>query len=175
MKIGTMIHFADLKKTTKALSEYALMPQNAALKARIYAKDFLKTLETHRRACVENAFVKKGVFVVRAKSSAAFAELKHQSVANEIQNALEIYAKNKPQSEFVGLKVQIQAPFDAFKKDGRTVSGLAKIPADEKPLFERSKGEFRNAFEPQSELFKSFENLRKSIKKHNELLRLCEL
>ena len=170
-----MIHWHDFKNTTKALSEYALMPQNKALKARIYAKDFIKTLDERICACIEVGFVKKSVLFLRAKNTAAFAELKHLSVVSEIQNALESYAKNKPQSEFAGLKVQIQAPFDAFKKDGRTKNKLSQMRADEKPLFERSKGEFKNAFEPQSELFESFERLRKSIKRHNELLCSCEL
>ena len=170
-----MIHWHNFKNTTKALSEYILMPQNKALKARIYAKDFIKTLDERISACIEVGFVKKNVLYLQSKHSSAFVELKHSSVISEIQNALNEYARKKPHSEFAGLKVQIQAPFDAFKKDGRTKNKLSQMRADEKPLFERSNGEFKNAFEPQSKLFESFERLRKSIKKHNELLRSCEL
>lgn len=170
-----MINKHHLKSTTKALSEYALMPQNKALKARIYAKDFIQTLDERFSACIEVAFVKNAELILRAKSVVAFAELKHKNVVDELDLALQKYAQSKPQSEFAGLRVRVEAPFNVFKKDARTKNGLVKIAVDEKPLFERSRGEFHNHFEPQGELFESFERLRKSIKKHIELLKLSEL
>ena len=164
------IFLKDGKNSAKLIAEFALLPQNKPLAARIYANDFIKRLDEKIGLCVDTAYAKRGIFFLRAKSAVHYAELKHESVEIYLKESLEIYAKKRPLSEFDKVKaVKILPPRDAFARDKRFKNGLKGVPIEERPLIERSKGVFENAFKDET-LRAKFEALRGSIQKNNEAL-----
>ena len=164
------IFLKDGKNSAKLIAEFALLPQNKPLTARIYANDFIKRLDEKIGLCVDTAYAKRGIFFLRAKSAVHYAELKHESVEIYLKESLEIYAKKRPLSEFDKVKaVKILPPRDAFARDKRFKNGLKGVPIEERPLIERSKGVFKNAFKDET-LRAKFEALRGAVQKKNEAL-----
>lgn len=154
------------KNARKALSQYILRPENKALAWRIWAQDFKKGLRPPLNECVGSAYVKSGVLHLRGRTMMHYAELKHPNIHAEISAAMKDYAKKRPLSEFDTLKgLKILPPHD-LTKDRRTLTGFAKIPQDEKPFDELSKGEFKNSYKQGTAEFEKVERIRAAILKN---------
>ncbi len=174
MRNFARLKLKDAKKPSQALAELANLPQNKPLLLRIYAKDFIKRLDERVGLCTDSAFVKRGIFNIRAKTTVHFAELKHPNVIEYIRESLAIYAKKRPLSEFDKVQsVRILPPL-ALVRDERCKNGVRlNIESEEMPLKEQSKGVFKNPF-GEGALREKFEKLRATICARGERLGFLE-
>lgn len=174
MRTFARLKLKDAKMPSQALAELAQMPQNKPLLWRIYARDFIKRLDERVGACTDSAFVKRGIFNIRAKSTVHFAELKHESVVEYIRESLAIYAKKRPLSEFDKVQsVKILPPL-RLVRDERCKNGVRlNAEPEEIPLKEQSKGVFKNPFSS-DKLKERFEKLRGAICARGERLGFFE-